>query len=345
MIRFLSVVALLMAFLLTAIGVYYELDTLKGRPVAAHAAASGTRATALPGTMYVAQAGRLYSFHGGVFKQLTPAAGWTSPALSPDRSRLVAVKREFNYSDLYLLGLDGHIEAQLTHNENGTVELNHWAFYPRFSPDGQTVFYSYDPKDPGNTFRVDLAIYSLPVSGSTRARVWSLPNHYTGGDVDPIPLTNGGLVYTKYSIDDKGVVHSQVWAQARALSVGVGLTEATDDCARPALAPDGAHLAMVCSRGGQTGDVEWAALDLATYSLGTPVTLTTGQEAASPAVAPDGQSVAYFAPAVAGGPLQLWTVPVPKSTATSGTPAPVAKPVQVTHNLTFDSTAPPAWAN
>lgn len=352
--RFLGIVALLMAWLLTAIGVYFELDNLKGRPVAAHAATSGTRAMSLPGTMYVAQQGRLYSFHGGVFKQITPAAGWTSPALSPDRSRLVAVKREFNYSDLYLLGLDGHVEAQLTHNQSGTVELNHWAFFPRFSPDGQSVFYSYDPKDPRNTFRVDLAVYSMPVSGSARPRVWSLPNYYTGGDVDPIPLQNGALIYTKYSIDDKGLVHSQVWMQARALSTGVGLTDSNDDCGQPSLAADGAHLAMVCRRGGgQNVSVDWAALDLATYSLGTPVTLADGQDAAAPAVAPDGESVVFFAPAVAGGPLQLWTVPVPKSptpaasatASPSATPKapPAAKPIQVTHNLTFDSTAAPAW--
>lgn len=33
----------------------------------------------------------------------------------------------------------------------------------------------------------------------------------TGGKVDPLPLRDGGLIYTRYSVDDKSQVHSQVW--------------------------------------------------------------------------------------------------------------------------------------
>jgi dipeptidyl aminopeptidase/acylaminoacyl peptidase len=346
-IRLLGVTALLLLFLASALGAYFGLASLKGRPVASQAAQSGTRGTALPGTMYVAQQGRLYSFHAGVFKQLTPAGGWTQPALSPDRSRLVAVKREFNYSDLYLLGLDGKVQAQLTHNQSGTVELNHWAFYPRFSPDGQTVFYSYDPKDPTNTFRVDLAVYALTVAAPARPRAWTVPNHYTGGDTVPIPLSSGALLYTKYSIDEKGIVHSQVWIQGRSLSIGAGLTAAADDCSQAGIAPDGVHIAMVCSRDTQGGTLEWAQLNLTTLSLGAALTLVSGQEVSSPAVAPDGQSVVYYAPARPGGPLQLWTVPIsktPPSTASpSAAPGSGGTPIQVTHNLAFDSTGAPAW--
>ncbi len=348
--RFAGIVALLLAWLCAALGVYFYLDSKKGRPAPAHAAVSGTRGLALPGTMYLAQQGRLYSFKGGVFKQLTPAQGWTSPALSPDRSRLVAVRREFNYSDIYLLGLDGHVIAQLTHNQNGTVELNHWAFYPRFSADGTSVFYSYDPKDPRNTYRVDLAVYSQTVAGGTR-RAWTVPNFYTGGDTTPIPLPNAGLIYTKYSIDDQGAVHSQVWIQARALSAGIGLTNAADDCGQPNLSQDGGKVVMVCTHGGQTTSLVMAPLNLSDYSLGSPVTLLDNGQAASPAFSPDGQTVAYFASAQPGGPLQLWTVPVSRnapSPATSSQPATPTTasgpPVQVTSNLTFDSTAAPAWA-
>jgi hypothetical protein len=261
----------------------------------------------------------------------------------------VAVKREFNYSDLYLLGLDGKVQAQLTHNQSGTVELNHWAFYPRFSPDGQNVFYSYDPKDPTNTFRVDLAIYALAVTAPTRPRVWTVPNHYTGGDTSPQPLSSGGLLYTKYSIDDKGIVHAQVWVQARSLSAGAGLTAAADDCSQAGLAPDGGHVVMVCTHGGQGATLEWASLDLAGFTLGAPVTLVSGQDVSSPVVAPDGQSVAYYAAAAPGGPLQLWSLPLARAAGAtpspSAAPAAAAKPMQVTYNLAFDATATPAWSS
>jgi len=123
-------------------------------------------------------------------------------ALSPDGSRLVAVKRSVNVSDLYLISPAGRISEQLTHSESPTVESNHWVFYPRYSHDGSTVFFSYDAKDPYNSYRVDLAILATSaINPSARAERWTVPNDYTGGDVSPIPLRSGALIYTKFSID------------------------------------------------------------------------------------------------------------------------------------------------
>src|SRR3989441_6829099 len=98
---------------------------------------------------------------------------------------------------------------------------NHWVFYPRLSRDGQTVFYAYDQKDGFGSYRVDLAIFATPLDSSGRATVWTRPNEYTGGDVDPVPLGDGGLIYTKYSNDDSFQVHSQIWIQRRGGRPGV----------------------------------------------------------------------------------------------------------------------------
>ena len=78
------------------------------------------------------------------------AAGWTQPAFTPDGQSLVLVRRDYAYSDLYLIDPAGNVQEQLTHNANPTVELNHWAFYPRPSSDG-ALFFSYDPKDRFNS--------------------------------------------------------------------------------------------------------------------------------------------------------------------------------------------------
>jgi len=337
-----------------ALGTYRALESMKRSIPGAHAAASGARARALPGTLFVAQGGRLYSFRAGTFRQLTGSDGWMQPALSPDGTRLVAVRRSGNFSDIYLLGLDGRVEAQLTHNESPAVERNHWAFYPRFSADGQTIFYSYDPKDPYNSFRVDLAVYAMPVAAPARARVWTSPNHYTGGDVQPVPLKSGALLYTKYSIDPQGTVHSQLWIQARPLSPGAALTKPEDDCSQPNVSPGQDVVVMVCTHGSGSPSLEVAPLDLANYALGPATVLVEGQQAAAPAFSPAGTEVAYFAPAAGGGSLQLWTVKlaVQPSPAAAGSPGPTASPAgapagpvrqQVTTNLAFDSTAPPAW--
>jgi Tol biopolymer transport system component len=291
----------------------------------------------LPGTIYVAQGGAIYRLRAGSFNQLTPAEGWTQPAVSRDGRKVVAVKEAPNSSDLYLLTAAGQVVAQLTHNASRTVEANHWAFYPRFSPDGSAVFYSYDPKDPGNTYRVDLAIFSRPADPTrAEATAWTQPNQYTGGDATPVPVP-GGLIYTRFSIDEHSQVHSQVWLQAQAGSQGGALTPAGDDCSQPAVSPDARRLAMVCTHGNLAGtQLEVAQLDLESLSIGAPNTLVSGELIASPAFSWDGLNLAYLAPAQAGGSFQLWTV------TASG---PAGRPLQVTASVGFDSRSAPAWVS
>lgn len=323
-------------------GVYRLLDSHRSRtlPQAESAPAAPGLGPVLPGTFYLAQGGSIYQFQKGKFKKLTPAEGWTQPAASPDGTRLVAVKRGFNSSDLYLLGTDGRVMAQLTHNLSTVVEYNHWAFFPRFSPDGNSIFYSYDAKDPGNSYRVDMAVYAMPV-GSLKpvARPWTNPNQYTGGDVSPTPLRAGGLVYSKFAADADGKVFSQVWIQARAGSPGLGLTRAEDNCGQPAVSPAQTMLVVVCHPAKDVSIVETASLDPAGYSAGPLQPLVTAPLVASPAFSPDGLSVAYFAPAAPGRPFQLWTAALAPAAAGGKLPAPrVVGPA-----LGWDSGSAPVW--
>lgn len=325
-------------------GVYHYLDSQKRLRTGVQQPTE-TSAVAVPGTIYLAQSGSLYRLQRGRFTKLTSADGWMQPALSPDGARMVAVRRSVNFSDLYLLDASGHVQLQLTHNESNVVEHNHWAFYPRFSADGASVFYSYDPKDPFNSYRVDLAIYVLAPGSRAAPREWSYPNQYTGGDASPVPLKSGALLYAKHSIDASGQVHSQVWVQARAGSVGIALTQPDDDCGQPAVSADASLLAMACRHGETVADIEVAALDLANFTIGPPRVVVPPGLNAAPAFAPDGQVLAYMAPAGGRGPFQLWTVRLTTPTASSGGSSAAAAParVQVTHNLSLDSTAAPAW--
>src|SRR5207247_511794 len=217
-------------------------------------------APARPGTMYVAQAGAIYRFQHGAFRQITDESGWMQPSAAPD-GRLVAVSRQPNFSDLYLLDGNGKVVSQLSHNSSTrAVEDNHWTFYPRFSPDGQSLFYDLDPKDSFNSFRVDLAIFASQMTTGGRAHIWTSPNEFTGGDVQPVPLRDGSLIYTKYSIDDSYQVHSQVWIQRRPGTPGVALTTPEAGCGQPAVSPDEKLIAMVCTRGSSTaGELDVAS--------------------------------------------------------------------------------------
>jgi Tol biopolymer transport system component len=180
-----------------------------------------------------------------------------------------------------------------------------------------------------------------------------VPNEYTGGDIQPVPLASGAVLYTKYGIDDAGHSTAQLWLQPRPGTVGQALTEAKEACSSPSLSRDGSRLAMVCTGGKQTSSIEVASFD--GQKLGPRQVVVEGQLAAAPTWSPDGHSLLYIAPGGAVGQFQLWVIqlesPAPSPTADrSGhpvaniSPAPVApKPKLVTSDLDLDATSQPVW--
>lgn len=333
MIARLAGVGLMIAMLAFGFGVYHAAGLLKGAHAAVHRPTE-ISAPSVPGTMYVVQGGAIYEFRHGSFSQITPENGWMQPSLAP-HDELVAVRRQPNFSDLYLLTTAGKSVAQLSHNSSMvSAEENHWTFYPRFSPEGTLLYYDFDPKDYFNSYRIDLAIFASPLDANGRAVEWTQPNDYTGGDVTPLPLRGGGLIYTKYSIDDSFHVHGQIWAQRGAQSAGQALSAPELGCSEPALSPDEKVIAMVCNRGAtQAAELDVATFDPATLTVGSPAALVTGQLVASPTFSPDGKTIAFLAPSVPGGGFQLWTV------GASG-PASVR---DITTDLDLDSTSAPVW--
>lgn len=348
-------------------GVYLYLGTLKSKVVKERPQLPTVTKPKfiLPGTMFVVQDGRLFKLNAGSFTEIGRAGDWSQPALTPDHKRLVAVLRAGASSDLYLLDLNGQVVKRLTKDDSKILDANHWAYYPRVSPDGASLFYSFDsPKLRSNAPGVDLSVWSMPLNGAqSQARRWTDPYWYTGGDVSPIPLAGGAILYVRHSIDNSTAVHAQIFYQSRPLSVGKPLTSAADDCSQPALSPDGTQVAMVCSHGKQTASLEIAPFNGS--ALGPASVVLDGGLYASPAWSPDGKALAYLAPAGAAGHFQLWYLalpqPAPSPTATSSpsvaaspgsTPRPTPRPtptpgppapVQVTQGVDLTATSPPAW--
>ena len=333
MTRALVAAGLVVAMVGFGFGVYQAAEHLRASRIEVRKPTE-VRAPSLPGTIYVVQNGAIYRLQHGAFKQLTGEEGWMQPSAAPN-NQLVAVQRQENYSDMYLLSDAGATVAQLTHDQSRTaVESNHWVFYPRFTPDGSSVFYSFDPKDVYGSYKVDLTIFASHIDSRSRAVVWTTPNAYTGGDVSPIPLRGGELIYTKYSIDETSQVHSQIWIQRRAGSPGLALTPISMGCSAPAVSPDETQIAMVCDRGSnQHSDLVIAPLDLNALTVGAGQTLAGNQLVASPTFSPDGKTVAFLSPTTAGGHFQLWIV------AASGS----APAKNLTDTLDLDSDSTPVW--
>jgi hypothetical protein len=376
--RFLLAIGLAIVMVATSLSSYVYLSTRQSKvaapPQKPTAATPRAQAFSLPGTIYLAQAGALYSFSAGRFHQLTPEAGWTQPALYPDGSHLLAVKRSGFFSDVYVLTPFGNVTAQLTNNAASPRNAwdpgaNDWSFYPRLSPDQRTLWMSYDgPKIVGaNYFDVDLAVWALPVGAPIRqGRAWTVANSYTGGDMQPVPVS-GGIMYTKFSYDENGNRVGQLWFTTRAGSAGRALTPTSAGCLQSSVSPDGHTVAMVCTYQKQVSYLTIASWN--GVSLGALQTVVSDQLVAQPIWAPDGSGIAYLAPGGPAAPFQLWWLPrnayappapspVPTPTPTPGGPhngplpspspsaapvAPVIKPIQITANLGFDATSPLAW--
>lgn len=286
----------------------------------------------LPGTIYVAQRGRLFRLQDRVFSQLpTSQSGqWMQPAAANDGSRLVAVLREAQSSDLYLLSGDGAVTKQLTHHAARVVQDNHWVFWPKVSSDGTTLFASHD--SPKNGFDVDLSVWSGPLNGKVLSHRWSTPNPFTGGDAHPAPLPSGGVIYSQYAIAD-GKVFSKLILQRGMTAEPVGLTNPRDDCDQAAVSPDGTAVAMVCSQGKQT--TRLVVGRLRGHVLDNLRVVAADCLCAAPAWSPDGHGIAYLAPADSAGHFQLWWV--------AGADAAPQPAQRVTNNLDLDATSAPAW--
>jgi len=332
------------------------------------------RESTLAGTLYLTQNGALYRYSVGRFHQLTGEDGWTQPSMYPNGNYLLAVKQNNLFSDVYIVGLYGQVVRQVTNNTASPRDPDtgdrHWSFYPRLSPDGNTLWMSYD--SPKGGYDVPFSIWAMPINGSiSRAKLWTNAHDYTGGDMEPIPLPTGGIMYTKYNYGPDGNLIGQLWHTTRATPYGVegrALTPPEDDCQEPALSPDGRQVAMICTYERQISRLEIASWNGS--SLGPRRYVIYQQVVAQPTWAPDGSGIAFLSP---GGPdqlFQLWFLPkdaynppapspTPVPTPTPGGPyngtlpsptpspavaAPVIKPIQITTNDGFDATSPMAWA-
>jgi hypothetical protein len=148
------VLAVMLAVVMVVVGVssYVYLGSRQSKVAAPAqkptAVAPRPEALVLPGTLYIAQSGALYSLSSGRFHQLTAEAGWTQPSLTPDGNNLVIVKMASFYSDVYVMNRFGTPTRQLTNNQYrfgmADPSLNHWSFYPRLSADGGTLWMTYD---------------------------------------------------------------------------------------------------------------------------------------------------------------------------------------------------------
>ncbi|MHB1499990.1 MAG: TolB-like translocation protein [Candidatus Dormibacteria bacterium] len=337
--QFLAGLATLALMAVFGLAVYTVLGTLQTKTTTAVDPTQEQALLTLPGTLFLAQNGSLYSLHGLQFTRLaTPPGDWYQVAPGPN-GNLLAVAKNNGFSNLYLLSPTGQILRTLLQESSTSYFNNHFVFYPRLSANGHSVFYSYNWIDPAANYNVDFEVQSVPLANpGAYPNQWSTPNNYTGGDVSPTPTSNGGLIYTKYNVTssyNSGYPYSQlVYVSSPQASLDY-LTTPAQNCSEPALNPAGNEIAMICVNNRLQSDT----LEVASWngtSLGPPRVLSQGPMAAAPAWSPSGTSLVFMNVTSRGLPFQLFWIPG----AASKKPGAAQ---QVTQNLSLNALSTPVW--
>jgi hypothetical protein len=305
----------------------------------------------LPGTIFVSQDGAIYAISGSSVRRLPlPSGGdWMQPRVLPDGT-LVVVRRFDQYSDLYHVTAAGHVISQMTADaqstSNKTLQLDHWILWPAIGPDGTSVYFATDsPKPaPGQSYEVDFSLWSAPIdaqvvigdSGIGGGTRWSVPDAYTGGDIEPVPLPDGNVLYSSFSNTGKGTVVSVLGVQTSPNSAMVSLTTPAQDCGAPAVAADGVTVAMVCDRG-QAADIEVATLEGTTLSA--PRVVVANCLCNSPSWSPTGDNLLYMNASDPDGNFGLWYV------ANAGASHPAAAKRVTDASVDLDATSAAAWTD
>ncbi len=306
----------------------------------------------LQGTIYVSQQGSIYAISSSTVRRLPlPQGGdWTQPRVLPDGSLLV-IRRSDAYSDLYHVSASGHVISQLTSDgqasSNRTLQLDHWILWPAIGPDGTSVYFATDsPKPaPRQSYEVDFSLWSAPlgsafnigdngVSGATR---WSVPDLFTGGDIQPVPLPDGSVLYSSYANTGKGTVVTVLGMQTTPNSPMRSLTTPHQDCGAPAVAADGVTVAMVCTNSGQTADLEVATL--AGSALGPLRVVAANCLCNSPSWSSSGDSLLYMNASDPDGNFGLWYI------ANAGGVHPAAPRRFTDSSVDLDATSAAAWSS
>lgn len=278
---------------------------------------------AVPGRIFFGRGGDIWVLEAGRLSPVTRDGGWRQPHASPDGSRIAAVSMYDNASEVVLLDSDGSNAQQLTRNRQRRVMDNLWAFYPRWSPDGQAIGYLTDR----TSFYPML--WRMNPDG-TEARQLTFPKQ-SNDAIDTFAWSpDGDQVAVTRFLGARSQIHLVDLAVPGSSWMLVATDGGTFD---PAWSPGGAHVAYMIRENGRT------ALAVIPVEVGEGgVVLAEAELARSPEWSPTGNSIAYLG--LTAGAFEIFVLDVWTDGA-GGLGA--SRPLQLTVQFGVDAISGLSW--
>jgi len=277
------------------------------------------------GRILFARAGEIYVSEDGSTSAVTQGGRyWGQPDWAPDGSHVALVGWGPNSTDIFVLTADRAELNQITRGQSARVQANEWMFYPRWSPDGQSIAYLSDRT-------------------SQYTMLWLMRTD--GGNQRQLTRPRGSLdAYDSFVWSPDG---NQIAAtgfsgtQSQIYVINVArpdnprtLTSEAGSAYDPSWSPDGRFIAYAAKEGSRYSIkvIDSEGNDPATVLLQTDM-------ARSPRWSPSGSAIAYLA---RGGPsFELFTVNI--GFDNDGHPI-AGRPNQLTTRFGVDATSGLSWA-
>ena len=236
----------------------------------------------------------------------------SSPAISPDAKRIVYVAsradmdRKAYDSDLWLVGVDGSNDMQLTRSNSAN-------FHPRWSPDGSRIAFLSD-RDGGRN-----AIWIINAASGEPERLTNDKGAVSDFEFAPDGKT---IAYTmRDAANDKEDVRvvgedlrpSRLYLLEVATRATTRLTSGNDSYTNLSWSPDGSQIAVQREAVARIQDFQNSDIALVSRSGDVRMLVTTPGSDRDPVFSPDGKSIAFLSTGGVADWLreeQIYTVPV-----------------------------------